>query len=481
VHIAYFDRPIVGWKPKGSPPDANEKILEPIFAAKKNRDCDGPQWIRLLREKYVDAVNRALVEHYSQHPQENQRLYHPGSYADIGIANKSRQRHLGQKATALERKGIPSKTGIYNVRSTLAEIEARESRCLDRLTDLYAKLQRFLEKLQIASAVPHATTSEIKRLWELLASQSATIKKSLADIEEKAGNVTLANCAEIDPLYYAGSQEFLSHASRGAGFVTEKSPPPTYMELLISYLDSKGYHQAARALINELVKLEKAENKDELVRQRRILTSLRLPVLRELELSVDEIEPLLSEWLKTNGDLRKALKRNVAKSDRPQDSNSITESLPDNVQVNHTPAIKSSRLNNAQDARERDARIHGRAYESTPTILDDMSNPGVASAIRRLVNSNSGYTRARLSERDLKRFSVIELKQLFVNRARASEANERASENESLRYELSLLKQEIDRRERGSPISKGLNPQDSKDPDVQEAPRRKPKRDSWDL
>jgi hypothetical protein len=110
-----------------------------------------------------------------------------------------------------------------------------------------------------------------------------------------------------------------------------------------------------------------------------------------------------------------------------------------------------------------------------------MSNPGVASAIRRLVNSNSGYTRARLSERDLKRFSVIELKQLFVNRARASEANERASENESLRYELSLLKQEIDRRERGSPISKGLNPQDSKDPDVQEAPRRKPKRDSWDL
>jgi hypothetical protein len=204
-------------------------------------------------------------------------------------------------------------------------------------------------------------------------------------------------------------------------------------------------------------------------------------VLRELELSVDEIEPLLSEWLKTNGDLRKALKRNVAKSDRPQDSNPITESLPDNFQVNHTPTIKSSRLNNAQDARERDARIHGRAYESTPTISDDMSNPGVASAIRRLVNSNSGYTRARLSERDLKRFSVIELKQLFINRYRALEANEHAFESKSLKYELFLLNQEIDQRELSSSISKGLNPQDSKDPNVQEAPRRKPKRDSWDL
>ena len=485
VHIAYFDRPIVGWKPRGSGPDPDERILEPIFSEKKNRDCVGPTWIRSLRQNYVDALNRALVEHYSKHPQEFKRLYHPGSYSDIGILNKCRQRHLGQKATALERKGIPSTTGLHNVRSNLAEIEARESRCLDRLTELYAKLQRFLEKLPIDSTKQHAPKSEIKQLAEMLASQLTAIEKLLAAIEDKVGIVTLAIYAEIDPLYYAGSRKLLSRASEGDGFGVDKAPPPTYIELLITYLASKGYNGAASALIDELVKIEKVENKDEIIRQRRVLTSLRLPVLRELESAFDQVEPMLDEWLKTNKGLRKALKRDAAEAERLNDADRKSNALAGHVQANDSPVVNSQKLNNANDIRQRNSITYDHAHENTSQQSEDIHNLSVASAIRRLVDPDARYARARLSENDLKRFSDIELKQLYINRARTLEANERASDIQSLRNELDLLKQEIIRRERSGPISKDLKVKDpevqySKDTNVQEEPLRKPKRDAWD-
>ncbi|MCZ8311781.1 MAG: MobA/MobL family protein [Magnetospirillum sp.] len=477
VHIVYFDRPIIGWKPQGSAPDST---LEPDFAERKNRDCAGAQWIRSLREAYVNAVNRALVEHYAKHPQEFQRLYHPGSYSDIGILQKCRQRHLGQTATALERRGIPSKTGLYNIRSTLTEIEARESRCLDRLTELYAKLNRVSKKLQVASTARHATPIEIQRLSELLASQSAAIENLLVDIDKKAGSVILASYAEIDPLHYAGTQELLSRALQGDGLNAEKTPPPTYAELLIRYLDSLGHHSAARTLIDELVKLEKVENIDEIIRQRRILTSLRLPVLRALESSIDELESLLSDLLKTNQDLRKALERDTARSNRQQDLYPTISTSRDRVRAIDAPANNTNGINNAKDAPESDTIASGLARESAKLQSEDISKSNVASAIQRLLNSNSGYTRAKISEKDLKRFSVIELKQLYNNRARALEASERPAEHESLRYELHLIRREIDQKDLSRAILKDPEVINPKDTDVQQEPLRKPKRDTWD-
>lgn len=78
------------------------------FASNKNRDAQGPSWIRMLRARLADYASRALKM------AGKEKRYDPRSYAAMGIRKKP-TKHIGPRAMALERSGVLTEKGSTNI------------------------------------------------------------------------------------------------------------------------------------------------------------------------------------------------------------------------------------------------------------------------------------------------------------------------------------------------------------------------------
>lgn len=83
------------------------------FAARKDRDAQGPAWVRTFRARTVVAINAALDRAEAVRGVRIARRYHPGGYRDLGV-EKLPGLHLGPSRTALERAGVPTAAATAN-------------------------------------------------------------------------------------------------------------------------------------------------------------------------------------------------------------------------------------------------------------------------------------------------------------------------------------------------------------------------------
>ncbi|MGQ3026752.1 MAG: hypothetical protein ACT60Q_00455, partial [Ferrovibrionaceae bacterium] len=96
---------------------AGRRDLGWVFEARKDREHQGPEWVRLLRAAWAEAANRALVR---VRPERaiGARFYDPRSYRAMGVEKRPSE-HLGAWRTGLERAGVPTIAGIRNLRREL--------------------------------------------------------------------------------------------------------------------------------------------------------------------------------------------------------------------------------------------------------------------------------------------------------------------------------------------------------------------------
>lgn len=179
-HIVYHDRPAEpadgnrpGEAPPGSQP-AGDGLKPPEigwrFAPRKNRDVRGPAWLRGLRERWAEAVNRQLKrarEERGVHlgvprgaaapkgrpaalepgPDRQGRpvFYDPRPYWRMGI-DKVPGQHLGARRWRLESAGVPTRVGLANA---LSELDWRERQLTDAA---WLAGYRFAERAMTAGA-----------------------------------------------------------------------------------------------------------------------------------------------------------------------------------------------------------------------------------------------------------------------------------------------------------------------------------------
>lgn len=96
-HFVYHDRPAIRRAPYNWE-----------FASNKDRDAQGPSWIRMLRARFADYASRALKM------AGKTKRYDPRTYAAMSIP-KTPTKHIGPRAMALERSGVPTKKGSINI------------------------------------------------------------------------------------------------------------------------------------------------------------------------------------------------------------------------------------------------------------------------------------------------------------------------------------------------------------------------------
>lgn len=96
---------------------AGRRDLGWVFEARKDREHQGPEWVRLLRAAWAEAANRAPVR---VRPEQSlgARFYDPRSYRAMGVEKRPSE-HLGAWRTGLERAGVPTIAGIRNLRREL--------------------------------------------------------------------------------------------------------------------------------------------------------------------------------------------------------------------------------------------------------------------------------------------------------------------------------------------------------------------------
>jgi len=96
-HLVYHDRPATRRAPYNWE-----------FASNKNRDAQGASWIRMLRARLADYATRALKM------VGKIKKYDPRTYAAMCIP-KTPTKHIGPRAMALERSGVPTEKGSINI------------------------------------------------------------------------------------------------------------------------------------------------------------------------------------------------------------------------------------------------------------------------------------------------------------------------------------------------------------------------------
>ena len=152
------------------------RILTPEGFGQKIRVLDdkitGPEEIKALRELWADLANKALERHGSD------RRMDPRSYREQGIDTLPGV-HLGPTATALERKGIPTRLGDENRK--IAEYNAA-----------FAE-QKNLEK-EIAELKHEVTTQD--KLLRSLAEEAARNARKAAEKEAEAKRIAESKKAE---------------------------------------------------------------------------------------------------------------------------------------------------------------------------------------------------------------------------------------------------------------------------------------------
>lgn len=117
MHIAYYDRPskrLAGglWDfevtEEKKYANRSKRVIRPL-RQKKDREAQGPQWIKMLRQKYAATANMQLekagaLKRYDYRP-----------YRESGI-EKAPTIHLGTRAAVAESKGLDTRVGEENSR-----------------------------------------------------------------------------------------------------------------------------------------------------------------------------------------------------------------------------------------------------------------------------------------------------------------------------------------------------------------------------
>ena len=117
LHVAYHDRP-ARKLPEGVW-DFTAKVVEVSanrarhtrrpWKLDKDRECQGPKWIRQLRTHYAEVANFHLAADGVD------KRYDPRPYSESGV-NKEPTRHLGTRASVAEAHGVATRAGQENSR-----------------------------------------------------------------------------------------------------------------------------------------------------------------------------------------------------------------------------------------------------------------------------------------------------------------------------------------------------------------------------
>ncbi len=167
AHVVYLDRPC-----------RRVEHGQWDFAETKDREAQGPAWVKLLRQRWGEAVNRELDA------QEVPLRFFPGSYADLEI-DRQPAVHLGPRITAMERTGLPTGIGVANAmiesHHSQAEMWADRAERIGGIEWSKVQTERVLSSDQ---AWP-----ELRRKAQLLAGAIGEAERAAIDAAEDAETV----------------------------------------------------------------------------------------------------------------------------------------------------------------------------------------------------------------------------------------------------------------------------------------------------
>lgn len=153
LHVVYHDRPA-----------ARLGRNRWSFAERKDRAARGPEWVRALRHRLAEAVNRELERESAAHAERGEgpitRRYDPRSYREMGV-DKPPGRHLGPVAAAFDRSGRPTVRGVANALEDTVWEQAERGRALRPLAERWLALRE-----RAASAASPAAASASALLEE---------------------------------------------------------------------------------------------------------------------------------------------------------------------------------------------------------------------------------------------------------------------------------------------------------------------------